>query len=86
MKDTPNYFDLEQMILACWTLVDELDTVASAVEDGNQDEIMNMLVGLKAIYSRKFENLFLAYEAVMKSQPRRSDQVKQAKSVEPFGY
>jgi hypothetical protein len=72
--------DLEQKIFSCWSIVDELDVVCKAVEDGDTDEILNMLIGLKAIYSRKFQALFDSYEGSLNvNAPPK-------KSVEPFGF
>lgn len=93
MKIVDSVRDLEQKILSCWSVTDELDVVASAVEDGDKDEILNMLIGLKAIYSRKFEILFNTYEQALKELAHQAQQertlkaeVNAVKRVEPFGY
>ena len=59
MKDR---FDLEQEILKCWHVTDDIETVANTILDGPQDlsddELWNILYGLKAMYDLKFETLF----------------------------
>jgi len=93
MKIVDSVRDLEQKILSCWSVTDELDIVANAVEDGDKDEILNMLIGLKTIYSRKFEILFNTYEQALKELGEQARQerilkaeVNAVKHVEPFGY
>jgi hypothetical protein len=53
-------FDLEQQILGCWNLVDELDFVCELVQDN--DKAMNVLLGLKELYQLKFEKCFNTFE------------------------
>jgi hypothetical protein len=59
-------FLFEEMIMQCWHVTDDVDTIASYVADSeipakHQDEIMNMLFGIKSIYNQRFNdtmNLF----------------------------
>lgn len=57
---TTNRFDLEQQILGCWNLVDELDFVCELVQDN--DKAMNVILGLKTLYALKFEKCFNTFE------------------------
>jgi len=63
MKDR---FDLEQGIMGCWCVVDDIKIVAEKYANDN-DELGNLLLGLQAIYQLKFENLFNIYEESLKS-------------------
>ena len=57
-------FDLEQAILAAWSVCDDIDVVLKAMDDGeSQDEIRNMLIGIKALQDRKFQRVFSMLEA-----------------------
>lgn len=57
-------FDFEQAIMAAWTGNDDIDVVLKAMDDGaSQDEIRNMLIGIKALQDRKFEKVFSMFEA-----------------------
>ena len=49
-------FDLESDIHSCWNLLEDMDTVIDGVleYDMNQDQISNMLIGLKQIYEIRF--------------------------------
>lgn len=58
-------FDLEQQIMQCWNLVDELDYVAELVTDN--DKAMNLLFGLKQLYQMKFERCFETFEKCLRS-------------------
>lgn len=55
-------FLLEEMLMQCWHVTDDLDTIASYVAAQrdipakHQDEIMNMLFGMKSIYNQRFSD------------------------------
>ena len=64
-------FDLEQQIMGCWTVVDDIGEVCkhigndpgfASIEPEVEDEIMNLLLGLKSIYQMKFQNLQNSFE------------------------
>lgn len=93
-----NRFDLEQQIMQCWGIVDELEYVMEAVEEGDDDKILNLLIGLKELYSRKFDKMFNTFEECIKkgelernislnsSVEQESVGQEKKKSVEPFGW
>jgi hypothetical protein len=53
-------FDLEQHIMKCWNVTEDVDILNYNVleKDMSRDEISNFLLGLKTIYNAKFEDLF----------------------------
>jgi hypothetical protein len=58
-------FDLEQQILDCWKIVDDIklldkNVLEGKIEGGNltHDEISNYLLGLESIYELKFQQMF----------------------------
>ena len=58
-------FDLEQQILDCWKIIDDIklldkNILEGKTEGGNltQDEISNYLLGLESIYELKFSQMF----------------------------
>lgn len=60
-------FKLEEQIQHCWQVVDDLKTVYHSeklYEDEN--EMQNVLLGLFTLYQLKFEELFAAYETLVK--------------------
>lgn len=63
MKDR---FDLEQDIMRCWGIIEDIEALRENMLDGERemttDEIDNYLLGLKALYSVKFERLFDTFE------------------------
>ena len=65
-------YDLEPMIMDCWKVCEDLETVFKQVSDGAQeptlDQLMNTLMGMKQLYEWKFEQLFEMYEMVLKMQ------------------
>jgi hypothetical protein len=66
MNKSKDRFNLEEEIFAAWNVVDEIDLLYKYIgdspvfEDMNPehcDKIMNFLLGMKTIYSVKFQNL-----------------------------
>jgi hypothetical protein len=57
-------FDLEQRILNCWQVVDDLKTVYTYHSDNKSldDDLANVLIGLQYLYQLKFEQLFKTFE------------------------
>jgi hypothetical protein len=58
-------FDLEQQILDCWKIIDDIrlldkNVLEGKIEGGSmtQDEISNYLLGLESIYDLKFQQMF----------------------------
>jgi hypothetical protein len=64
-----NRFELEQGILACWNIVDDIKALNRQMLDVREmtpDEISNYLLGLETIYQIKFEQTFATFEACIK--------------------
>jgi hypothetical protein len=66
-------FDLEQQILDCWKIIDDIKLLDKNVLEGKieggkltQDEISNYLLGLESIYELKFEQLFDTFGSLIK--------------------
>lgn len=57
-------FDLEQQILDCWKVVDELKLINARQfeSDISKDEMWELLQGLAAIYNLKFDQMFTTFE------------------------
>jgi hypothetical protein len=57
-------FDFEDGILKCWNIVNELDALYQNCcneKTINQDEIINILLGLKQLYDIKFQQFLDEY-------------------------
>ena len=61
-------FDLEQKILSCWNITDELELIARYIKSGEVQttDIPSVLVGLNNLYSIKFDDLFNEFSKVNK--------------------
>jgi hypothetical protein len=55
-------FDLEQQILDCWGITDDLQTLIDRYDTLSEDDKLNVLIGLKALYHMKFEKTFETFE------------------------
>lgn len=58
-------FDLEQEILDCWGICDDLETIYSNESLNLDDQTMNVLIGLKHLYQMKFERTFATFESLI---------------------
>ena len=63
-------FDLEQNILDCWKITDDVNLLYKNVmeEELDKDKISNVLLGLQAIYSMRFEQLWETFETVVRNK------------------
>ena len=74
-------YDLEQHIMECWQLVDDVNFLYKEVMDKDlhqdQDKLANALLGLHAIYGMKFERAFNAYEETLKQYFKEAKDVSE---------
>ena len=64
-------FDLEQQILGCWGIIDEIKLLTEQVlenDDFDKDKISNFLIGLETIYQLKFDHLFTTFETLVQDK------------------
>jgi len=56
--------------MAAWAIVDDIKLLSHNIGEKNlsQDELLNYLIGLDAIYSMKFDDLFSMFEKVLQAQ------------------
>ena len=66
-------FDLEQQIMNCWHVVDDVDLLACNILDTEKwsnlpakeaDELFNILFGIKNVYEQRFQQLWDTFEVV----------------------
>jgi predicted nucleic-acid-binding protein len=69
-------FDLEQQILNCWSVVDDIKTLRWQIMENNSeksitamtDKVDNYLLGLEHIYQAKFEYMFHVFETLIQDK------------------
>jgi hypothetical protein len=70
---------LEDKIMDCWIITNDIAVILKATETRDRNEIQNMLIGLESLYNVKFELLFkqfekvLAYEAEQRRISRKNE-------------
>ena len=62
---TKDRFDLEQEILDCWHITDDLQTIMETDSLELSDVVHNLLLGLKTLYHLKFERTFATFEQLV---------------------
>ncbi len=63
-----NRFDLEQQIMDCWHVTDDLECVFEHLMETNsidRDAIANIILGMQGLYQLKFEKLFNTFEQLI---------------------
>ena len=61
-------FELEQKIMECWQVVQDLELIFSHTCEERMDlnEVSNIALGLKTLYAHRFDDLFDCFEALIK--------------------
>jgi hypothetical protein len=67
-------FDIEEAILKCWEISEDLTLVAHEHEDS--DEISNKVLGIKHVYEMRFNHLWECYEQALKEYYELRDHVR----------
>lgn len=77
-------FDLEQQILQCWNIIDDIKDAAEWIADSPEfkdmppeysDKIFNLLWGIENVYQRRFDKCFKTFEDVACEFHRRGKMV-----------
>lgn len=58
-------FDLEQDIMNCWNVVEDIKTIYDRIDYTDQDQVMNSLLGLQTLYQMKFEKMWETFEKLV---------------------
>jgi hypothetical protein len=63
-----NRFDLEQNIMQCWNVTDDIQLYLDMYDNMDEDQRLNYLIGLKQMYQMKFERLQNTFETCISAQ------------------
>ena len=55
-------FDLEQHIMKCWSVVEDVNLIYEKSSSLSEDERQNALLGIISIYNLKFQELWDCFE------------------------
>ena len=71
-------FEFEQQIMECWNVTTDIRTVSeylmdAPLEEGREDKIANMLMGIEALYEAKFNKLFRQFEQLVREHAKALD-------------
>lgn len=61
-------FDLEQQIMECWHVTDDMKILTEEILEGDysKDQISNVLIGLEQLYNSRFNKLLRTFEELLK--------------------
>lgn len=86
-------FDLEQKIMDCWKVVDDVnelyqylgdDPYFAGMKPEAEDKQANLLLGIHSMYELKFQNLWKLFEVVCKEYHERGKEVELLKERNEF--
>ena len=78
-------FDLEQQIMECWNVVDDIDMLYyhfgdnprfTGLDAKAEDEMMNLMLGLRSLYALKFERMWDTFEKVTREYHKCRNRLK----------
>ena len=58
-------FDLEQSILKCWNITEDIQVIVDEFKSMTEEEVLNSLNGVKNLYELKFSRLWNIFEAII---------------------
>lgn len=61
-------FDLEQNIMQCWNVCDDIQLFLDMYDNMDEDQKLNYLIGLKQMYQMKFERTFNNFEQCVRTR------------------
>lgn len=66
-------FDLEDMLMKCWHVTDDIELVITMVENididaKDKDKLMNVLIGMKELYNARYNAMFEVFEDIVRQQ------------------
>jgi len=61
-------FDLEQGIMDCWKVTDDIKLFYDNLENMDEDRRMNYMLGLMEMYGLKFEKLWNIFEQLIQDK------------------
>lgn len=81
---TNKMFDLEQGILQCWGVVDDLKLLYGRCMERplSQDDMANILLGMQQLYQLKFEDCFNNFEDFTKEFYQMRSELRTVKPKE----
>lgn len=58
-------FMLEEKIMESWQTSNDLDSIIERIDELSEDEIANVLIGLKVLHDIRSKKLFETYEGLI---------------------
>lgn len=75
MRNRKNIQLMEEQIMSCWHVEQELDSLLEYVMEGdfNRDRVANIVLGMKELANLRFDKLFNTYELAIKEFYGKND-------------
>lgn len=68
MAESNTFIEMEEKIMKCWGVIEDLETTCQGVMDHNwsEDDIANALIGMRTIYNLRFDQLMTCFETLLR--------------------
>lgn len=76
-------FKLEDAIMDCWRVVDDVRQVRQCLQQGNVQRTSSILLGIEELYTLKFEQCFATFETLLKEMHDQQLAVADAQETAP---
>ena len=79
-------FQLEEQIMSCWNICDELTVIADGIEsdDLSREQAVAILRGLQELYQVKFERTFDTFETSLRENYVRVERAATMKILDQY--
>lgn len=68
LNKTYDRFDLEQGIMDCWKVTDDISLLYDNLDNMDDDRRMNYMLGLMEMYTLKFDKLWVIFEQLVQDK------------------
>lgn len=68
LNKTYDRFDLEQGIMDCWKVTDDISLLYDNLDNMDDDRRMNYMLGLMEMYTLKFDKLWGIFEQLVQDK------------------
>ena len=75
-------FDLEQEMMNCWHIVDDLQVLLDEWDTIDDNERLNIIIGAISLYKLKFDSMFRTFETCIRNKEFKPSSYEEALNKE----
>ena len=90
MKTKKDRFDFEESLVELGNICEDIDTILYKYMDspdpGSEDEIANMLIGIKALHLSRYEKMWALFEELVRDKTISGPEIEDCSKTPPAYY